>query len=334
MFRRSFLAVSVCAAPGLLTSCGRLRSKASRMQLRVSASNHFSMCPFYLALESGYFAAAGFDIEVARNTQTPQSLPLMAGGKLDVGFVGFGPSVVNAVIRGARVRLVAGREVVSGSCGSMGTIYVSRKAFPNGVRTMRQLQGRRIGFSGTSPGTGFMLGMMLENEGMQAKDIVLMRMREPECVAAVRAGGLDAVFCGEAGFSPEMQRLDLVRGPSIADLQPNLQYSYIAFGRRLLDGPAETGARFLRAYFRGAREFRGGRTPRFLDDFAKSADLDPNMLRQTCRATFERDGSIHLEDLRRAMQWMSAEGLCPASVDAGALVDARFLEASRTADQQ
>ena len=304
------------------------------MRLTISVSNHFSMCPFYLALESGYFTGAGFDIEVVRDTQTAQSLPLLAAGKLDVGFIAFGPSVANAVIRGARVRLVAGRELISQSCGSAGTIFLSRKAFPKGVRTMRELRGCRIGFAGSVPGTGQLLGTLLENEGMGPKDIALIRMREPECVAALRTGGLDAYMSSEAGFTPEMRHLDLVRGPSVADLLSNFQYSFIAFGSRLLDGPVETGARFLRAYFRGAAEFLGGRTPRFLDDFARSADLDPQLLRQTCRATFERDGSIHLEDLRRNMRWMTAQGLCPANLDPGMFIDTRFLEAARSLGQR
>ncbi len=291
------------------------------------------MCPFYLAYESGYFGDAGFDVEVVKDTRTAQSLPLLAGGKLDVGFTAFGPSVVNAVIRGARVRLVAGRELLSPSCGSAGTIFAGIKAFPQGVRNMRQLRGRRIGFTGSSPGTGIFLGTLLEHEGMRPDDIVLVRMREAECVAAIRAGGLDAFVSAEDSFDLETRQLGLVRGPSVADLLPNFQYSYIVFGRRLLDGPVETGRRFLRAYFRGAAEFLGGRTPRFLDDFAASANLDPKRLRETCRATFERDGTIHLDDLRRYIRLMAAQGLCPLNVDAAAFVDTRFLEASRAVKQ-
>ncbi len=330
MRRRTFLAVPVIAAAGVLASCVKPASRTSRMKLRVSASNHLSMCPFYVAYESGYFADAGFDVELVKDIGMAQSLPLLAGGELDAGFTGFGPSVVNAVTRGARLRLVAGREVISPSCGTAGTIFVSRKAFPEGVRSMRQLKGARIGLNGSSPQTGFWLDTLLRHEGMRESDVVVRKMRQTERVAAIRAGALEAFVSSEADLNPELRPLGLLAGPSVASLLPNFQFSYIVFGRRLLDGRVETGGRFLHAYFRGAGDFLRGRTPRFLDDFANQNNLDPKLLRESCRATFERDGTIHLDNLGRYIRWMAEHGLCPANVDAATIVDNRFLEAART----
>jgi NitT/TauT family transport system substrate-binding protein len=288
------------------------------------------MCPFYVAYESGYFRDAGFDVEVVKDMGSAQSLPLLAGGKLDVGFAGMVPAVVNAVVRGARVRLVAGRELVSPSCGTAGTVFLSREVFPHGVRSMRQLKGARIGVTDSSPRTSFWLDTLLQHEGMRLSDVVMRKMPYHEEVAALHAGGIDALVSPETDLNAELGPLGLLAGPSTANLLPNFQFSYIVFGRRLLDGRVETGARFLRAYFRGASDFLGGRTPRFLDDYANQNNLDAKLLRQACRATFERDGTIHLGDLRRYTQWMAAHDLCPANVDPAALVDTRFLEAART----
>jgi hypothetical protein len=298
------------------------------MQLVVSVANHLSMCPFYLAYESGYFEDEGFDPEVVKDTQSAQSVPLLAGGKLDVAFAGVTAAFVNAAARGVRVKLVAAREVISPTCGTMGTIYVSRRAYPNGVRSMRELRGARIGLSPSGPGADFLLGSLLEHEGMRESDIVLRKLPAPESVAAIRAGRLDGFLSKESDFSPELRDLGLAPGPSIASFLPDFQFSYIAFGRRLLDGGVETGARFLRAYFRGAREFLNGRTPRFLDNFAKQNNLDATLLRQMCRGTFVRDGAIRLDDLRRHVQWFAAHHFCPAGLDAATLVDTRFLDAA------
>jgi NitT/TauT family transport system substrate-binding protein len=330
MLRRTFLTIPVFAVAGVLDSCTRPASRASRMKLRVSASNHLSMCPFFVAYESGYFATAGFDVEVVKDIGPAQSLPLLAGGKLDVSFTGFGPPAVNAIVRGARLRLVAGRELLSPSCGTAGTLFASRKAFPQGVRSMRQLKGARVGVANQSPRTSFWLDTLLQHEGLRLSDVVLQKMPENEKVAALRAGGIDAFVSADGDLNPELRPLGLVAGPSAAPLLPNSQYSYIFFGSRLLDGRVETGARFLHAYFRGVSDFLRGATPHFLDDFANQNGQDPKLLRAACRGTFQRDGTIRMDDLRQYIAWMAAHDYCPANVDAAAMVDTRFLEAART----
>jgi NitT/TauT family transport system substrate-binding protein len=297
------------------------------MKLRISADHRLSMCPFYLAYESGYFENAGFDVEVVKDMGTALSLPLLASGKLDASFTSFGPPVVNAVVRGARLRVVAGRELISSSCGTAGTVFVSRKAFPQGVRNMRQLRGARVAMSNSSPQTGFWLDTLLRHEGMRLTDVVVRKMREIERVAALRSGGVDAFISTETDLSPELRPLGLLAGPTVASLLPNYQFSHVLFGSPLLDGLVETGARLLRAYFRGASDFLRGRTPQFLENYAKSNNLDARLVRESCRATFEPGGSIHLDDMRRYTEWMGANDLCPGHLDAAAFVDTRFLEA-------
>jgi NitT/TauT family transport system substrate-binding protein len=299
------------------------------MKLRVAAAHSLSMCPLYLALESGYFAEEGFDVEVVKDLGSAQSLPLLAGGELDAGLSVFGPAVVNAVIRGARVRVVAAREVLSPSCGTVYTIFVSRKAFPQGVRSMRQLRGARIAIGNTGNWSGFALDTLLRHDGMQTSDVSVKKMPDAERIAALRAGGVDAFLSSQDDLNPELHQLGLVAGPGLPSLLPNFQYSHIFFGSRLLDGPVETGARFLHAHFRGAGDYLNGRTPRFLEDYAKLNNLDPKLVRQACRASFERDGRIHADDMRRYVAWMATHNLCPSQVDVATLIDTRFLEAAR-----
>ena len=328
MYRRTFLTAPALAAAHALAPGAGMLTGATRTELVVSAANHLSMSPFYVAYESGYFKDAGFDVELVKDIGMAQSIPLLAGGRLDAGFTGFGPSVVNAVLRGARLRLVAGRELISPACGTAGTIFASRKVFPDGVKSMRQLKGARIGINGNSPQTGFWLDTLLQHEGMTQSDVVIRKMRETERLAALRAGGLDAFVSSEADLNPELRELGLAAGPSVAALLPNFQFSYIVFGRRLLEGAVETGARFLHAYFRGAAEFLQGRTPRFQVEYAKQNNLDAKLLREGCHGTFERDGRIHEADVQRYINWMAAHELCPADVEASMVVDSRFWEAA------
>ena len=82
----------------------------------------------------------------------------------------------------------------------------------------------------------------------------------------------------------------------------------------------------LRAYFRGAREFVAGRSPRFVDQLIQDQHLDPKQvqLRQLCRAGYVLDGHIQMEDLQKFIDWSVDQKLTPAPVQALQLVDPGF----------
>src|SRR5579884_3530362 len=99
MLRRTFLALAPASA--LLS-----RAAPQRTLVRVSLSRLLTMSPFYAAYEAGYFRDAGLDVELTKDLPGVQSLPLIAGGRIDVGFIGLSPGFVNAVLRGARLKIV------------------------------------------------------------------------------------------------------------------------------------------------------------------------------------------------------------------------------------
>ncbi len=287
------------------------------------------MSPFYTAYEAGYFRDAGIDVELTRDLPNMQSTPLLAAGKLDVGFFILSPGLLNAVARGARLRIAAGRQISSPSCDQNSRIYVRSADFPNGIQDMRQLRHRKIAVKSGTTIASFCLDKLLESVGMSRADVEVRPMGVNECVAALRTGVVDAIVSSsaEGDLSLVAHTLKIEPGPGLADVLPNFQYSFIVFGARLLDGNVRTGASFLRAYFRGAQEYLAGRTPAFLDQFAKSNGLDPKLLRAGCRDSFEHAGRIHFDDVQMFAEWAASRGEIPRPMSAQSLVDTRFLDA-------
>ena len=151
-------------------------------------------------------------------------------------------------------------------------------------------------------------------------------MREPEAIAILKTGQIHA-WVAQNQHSPNMNQLfaGFVRNTGLAGILPDYQYSFVYFGSKLLDAPEDVGGRFLAAYLRGAREFAQGRTPRFLDEFAKSGGIDPNELRQQCRTSFTLDGAIREDAVRYYTNWAVRRGYCAAPIPVEQLVDTRFL---------
>jgi len=321
MLRRSFVFSGLAAAASAVTGCSR-RKTTARRQVQVGLTPYLSMSPFHVAKESGYFSREGLDIEPSQFTEALQTVPLLAAGKLDVGFIANSPSLINSIAQGARVRIVAAREAAT-PCSNAGRIFVSRKRFPNGVQELHQLKGKT--FTVVSFTSRFMLDVLLEHYGMRREDVRTERMNNQEGLAALQAGGVDAVIASSTDLTQAAAFAQLAPGPSFTAILPGFQFSFIVFGRRLLEGDPESGRSFLRAYFQGLGDFLHGKTPRFMRQYADANHLDPHVVETQCRNTMSADGAIRTADLDRFIHWCVANKYSPKIIEPASLIDARFL---------
>lgn len=294
-------------------------------RLRASAPPYHTASVLHLAQEGGYFAQAGLEVELHPTANAMEAIPLLAGGKLDVSLSRASPSLINAFLHGARLRIVAGREITSPTCGDFGTLYGSRQAFPQGFHDVRALKGKRVALQVWSDLTGFFLDVLLESGGLSREDIVVVGVRHQEAVPLLLDGRIDAMISNDFDKFPAAARARLVRGPAFSRLHPDFQFSHIIFGRRLLQMDVAVGAAFLAAYLRAGADFVKGKTPMFLEKYALRNNWDPWRVRGDCRNTFTVDGTINLESLQFEADWAARRGYIKQRVRAADLIDRRFL---------
>ncbi|RPI09554.1 MAG: ABC transporter substrate-binding protein, partial [Acidobacteriales bacterium] len=264
MLRRELLLAWACAGAG----CS-YRKPGPRRKLTLVASKQLSMSGLYLTQELGFFRDAGLDVEIVPSTNALQSMAALSGGKIDIVFTGMQVSFLNLVLKGVPVRIMAGREIAAPACGTAGVIYGLRRTFPKGLADLRQLKGKRV-VTGPSIGfSQFVLDVHLAKVGLSVEDISPLVLSSSQSLAALIGGSVDAVVLNN-DMDRDLSELgsDLVRSKRLADVHPEFQYSYIYCGPTLLKGDVDIGARFLAAYLRGAREFAGGRSPKFMVEFA------------------------------------------------------------------
>jgi len=280
----------------------------------------------YLAKELGYFADLGLQIHIERVAASAQAIPLAAAGKLDAVFCASSASLVNAIARGSRLRIVAGRDIAAPSCPDLNVLYGRRAVFPNGLQDIRIIKGKRVAADLTIGTAQFGVDMILASAGMTLEELGVMDLNKPELILSLLSGKVDAIIVSDFARRFVNVADQIVRGISLADVLPNHQVSFVVFGARLLDGEPDIGSKFLSAYLRGVREYLGGKTPRFHDELAASNGMDPVQARKACRDSIVPDGRIDLPSLERFVQWATAKGFCPVSIPAAKLVDMRFLE--------
>lgn len=330
MNRRQFLTIAAAGAGLGSIRCGR--RDASNL-IRISDLPYFTMSGLYLAEEEGYFTDLGLQLEIEKTAHSSHAIPLASNGKLDVVFGSLSPSIVNAITRGSRLRIIAGRDFAAPDCCDLSVLYGRRELFPDGLYDLALLKGKRIGANLRTGMSEFCVETILKSAGISMQELDLINIGRSELVIAFLSGKLDAVFLSDFARRFETMADQIVRGISLADVLPNYMFSYVSFGARLLDGDPDIGTRFLSAYLRGVNEFVGGKTPRFHDELAVSNGFDPVAARSACRNNFVVDGRIDLPSLDRFIQWAAAKEYCINPLSAEQLVDMRFLNRLK-GDQQ
>jgi ABC-type nitrate/sulfonate/bicarbonate transport system substrate-binding protein len=237
--------------------------------------------------------------------------------------------LANAIGRGAKIRIVAGRDELKPGCSDAGALYYRRSRFPGGLDDPRQWEGSRVALSNNNLMTEFYLDQILRSKGLAASSVQLSRMGMAESVAAASTGHIDAFFgSGRPEFLSGGLPKDVTRSDLIMSILGRFQYTYVVYGAKMLDGNPETGAAFLRAYLRGVRRFAAGDTPRFLDELAARMHQNADLLKAECRDNISTEGEIRVEDIRRWLAWAAAKKYLTQPVTAEQMIDTRFQRAA------
>lgn len=323
MRRREILTGLTGLVAAATSACSKRRASPLE-KIRAGAPPRLHTSSLHLAEEQGHFREAGFDVEIVQIQSTLQSLALLAGGKTDIQFGSINAALLNAIIKGLPLRIVAGRDVTA--CGNAGAIYGMRRTFPRGLADLTALRGKRVATGPAVSIAQFALDAQLERAGLSVKDVTTVRLEFGQLAAALIGGGIDACV-GTDDFDRTLTSLsaEIVHTDGLARVHPNFQFNYIIFGKTMLTAGVDHGARFLSAYLRGARGFAHGKTPRFLEDWAKSNHLTEKQVATACRDTFPQDGAIDRNSLRLYAGWAARNKYISRPVDVSELVDDRFL---------
>lgn len=315
MRRRTFL-----MAPGMTALAASCRGA---VKLRVAGTVNLNLSPLHVALEKGYFGEQGLEIELVPLARSTDAIPVLAQGGLDVALYALNPPMLNAIGKGVKIRLVAARDQALADCGDVGSVY-GRQA----IASVAGLKGKRVANGHPGGIVEFALDAALEKAGVRPSAVELVKLMPMEGAAALLRGEVDALT------GPDLSNLKALRRPEFRLLttmgrtMPGFQWAHVMFGRQLLDGPVETGARFLRAFLRGLRDYRDGSTPSFAMEMAQRGGLDVAGFKSLCRTHVVADGRMDQPSLARFAAWAHKKGYSEKLVPPAALVDERFLQAA------
>ena len=152
---------------------------------------------FYLALQAGYYAEAGLDVEL-QNKIDQDLIPLVGQGAIDVG-IGDGTSIIPAVSQGIPVQYVATIY------GQLPNIVFAKAS--SGIKTAADLKGRKIGVPGRYGSGWIALQILLGSANLTTDDVQIIEYPDFTQRAAVAQGAVDAAT-GFANNEPVQLELD------------------------------------------------------------------------------------------------------------------------------
>jgi NitT/TauT family transport system substrate-binding protein len=280
--------------------------------------------PVYIAVEEGYFAEQGIEIEFVTVPSTAEAIPQLMQGNIDVSHMSTYPGFPNAIARGASLRVVA--SAASARPPTMDCYVeaiVVRKALVDSgeVTKAADLKGKRLA---TAQLNSYGYFTALQGTGLQSDDIRWVTMTSGEVPAALKAGLVDAW----ASFEPLISVLkDTGVAVPVVSMHPWLQDgSLIAYGPNLLQKDPELGKRFMIAYIKGARQFSQGKTPRNVEIMAKQLKQDAKAVENQCWPQQDLNGDFKLDNFNAAQKWFFEQGLQDRVVAEKELADRSFIE--------
>ncbi|MDH3734137.1 MAG: ABC transporter substrate-binding protein [Gemmatimonadota bacterium] len=285
----------------------------------VVAQPYLTYGALWLAETEGLFERRGLDVELMRMAGTEPAVPLLVRGDVDVLTAHPAPGLLNAILRGARVRMVA----AAGGEGIGGCSYLAVLARPGLLPHIEPADSRSGEGSRSSSAPAavsrvsvnrqavmrYVADRILARRGLDLDDLHIVDVPPAARIEALRTGAIDATLAGEPFLTRTLTAGAGEVWSTLDEALPGSRLSFLFFGPRLLDADRDVGERFLAAYLEALDQLAAGKTPRNRDRLAQAIEEDAEVLGQACWPFADADGRPEPDMLMDFQTWAVERGL-------------------------
>lgn len=197
---------------------------------------------FELAVQRGYYKAAGLDVKIEPGNGSQITAQLVAAGKIDIAFADAAP-VMKLVSSGAKIKVIA--TVLQGNPNAVIALKKTN------LRSVADMKGKSVAV----PNGGSqvpMLPLILAANGLKESDIQQVNMPPESMVASLMQGRVQVILGSIDYFQIQLKSLgaDTTVFPFIDNGAPTVSTSIIASERFLAAHPDQAKA-FVAASLKG-----------------------------------------------------------------------------------
>lgn len=308
--------------------------------IRLGLLRTASPAPLYIAQERGWFREAGVEVQFRFFDAAQPIAAAAVSGDTDMGITALTGGFFALAGRGELVVIGGGLHEQRGL--KLTAVLASRKAYDAGLTSLDRLGGKSFGITQYGSSFHYMAGRLAETQNFDLKSLTLRPLQTVQnMVAAVRTGQVDATMAIASMATPAAASGEAVIIGWVGDHVP-YQITALFAAKGMIASRAEDLRKFATAYRRGITAYReaflrldaagtpqyGPATDAAIADITKYVFVGDPAAGDKIKAGlgwYDEGGALNVADVRNQLAWFSAQGMVKGEVDAGAIIDTRFL---------
>jgi NitT/TauT family transport system substrate-binding protein len=302
------------------------------LDLKLAVFGALTDAGFFIAMDKGYFAEQGLNVETIPSESAPRIIPFLANAQVDIAGLSSSPALFNAAGRGVAIKLVANKGRHGPGFEYLG-FMVRKDLLDSGrVRDYPDLRGLRIATPGQGTAIWGELARALDKGGLGFADVELETLQQPDALQALANRAIDAALLIEPLGSAAATRGIAARWKSTEEFAPGAEGGLVAYAPHFVQGQPEAARRFLIAYLKGTRAYldaftAGTDKEAVIDILLKHSTVKDRALYYTMPPVgFDPNGRINVEYIRAEQELYAREGLLTDSANVDTLVDPQYAD--------
>jgi len=301
-----------------------------RFGTQVATSN----AGIYLADDYGYFKQVGIDLKLIIMSDPPTLITALATGQLDAAAVSTTPGLFAAFEQGINLRVVGDRQSMGN--GFSGVRLAARKGLAKATEaeTFAALKGKKIAINTKGAITFYLLQEELRRHGLSLKDVEVVELSQPNMIAGLGSGAIDAALVLEPFLS---QAIQSGLAEQISDLIKATPGGYavltpLVYGEKLVKD-RKTGEAFMRAYVKGVRDYndayrKGINKDKVIDVLAQRTQVARDIIARSFPPGLDPDQRATVQAMEVFQKFYQDQNLVRKPVDVKKLIDTSYAEAA------
>src|SRR3979409_2216444 len=306
--------------------------KAKGGVLRLSSS-----APVFIAQDKGYFREGGLDIELKFFDAAQPIAVATTSGDIDFGITAFTAGLYNLAGKGT-LKVIGGMSREKAGYPLIG-YFASNNAHAAGLKTPKDLAGKRIAVTQTGSSFHYSLGLLADKYGFRLSAVKVLPLQSlSNAAAALQGETVDAALLPASTARKLMDDGGAKLLGWVGDETPWQLGAVFASPKTLTDKPLVT--KLLAALARADREYhdvilaavKDGKAPindqtkPLLEIIAKYTNLPVEQVVGNC-AYIDADGKLDVKNVGNQIEWLQEQGFVDKGFGADAIIVREYVKA-------
>ncbi|THH35177.1 ABC transporter substrate-binding protein [Aliishimia ponticola] len=290
----------------------------------------------FVALERGYFAEAGLDVELKFFQAAQPMAVAIASGDVDFGVTAISGGLLSLAQKGA-VKVIGGALSEDPAIDGQ-KILASDTAYQAGLTSAAGLGGKRFGMTTAGSSFHYMGSKIAAAENAAPEFIPLQKVGA--IIGALKSGQIDAWSIVPHIAKPLAGSGAVHIIGNVADYLPNYQVTTVFTSAKNADGDRALTESFLKGFSMGAADYNAAMVDATAGEDAKQQMVDlihkyvytdrprekaaPSIINGSMR--INEGAAINVDSVRDQMAWMQAEGLVDSEITLDTFLDTSYVD--------